>query len=155
MGQYYKIINTTKKEFLRSNGGVKLMEFSWEPNDVCLTLKSLMLGRWKNDQVLIVGDYAHDDTRYVARFKEIVSNDPVLKQIGERNYKDSLDNQAVSAKGGHPYFVPEEEKYNLYSIFDEDYSGLGIKELKMVLCLKSPKETYLYKSSLMYPSLGS
>jgi hypothetical protein len=131
MGQYYKIINTTKKEFMRSNGGVKLMEFSWEPNGVCLALKSLMLGRWKNDQVLVVGDYAHDDPRYVDHFKEIVSMDPILKEIGERNYKDSLDNQAISAKGGHPYSVPEEEKYNLYSIFDEDYSDLGIKQLKL------------------------
>lgn len=65
MGQYYKIINLDKKEYLSSwnyNCGAKLMEFSYIGNDLTSNdfagaLISLIESSWKNDRIIVVGDY--------------------------------------------------------------------------------------------------
>ncbi len=36
MGQYYIVANIDKKEYMRSNGGVKLMEWSYNRNPLVL-----------------------------------------------------------------------------------------------------------------------
>ena len=87
MGQYYKIVNLDKKEFLDPDvfgEGIKLMEFAWEGKtlrgltfllrksepyyslgdmhfpDTCKNKKdywSKWIGRWTNNRIAIVGDY--------------------------------------------------------------------------------------------------
>lgn len=69
MGQYYKIVNFDKKEFLYSwdyDCGSKLMEFSYIGDDLSSNgfvgaLINLLQTSWKNDRVLVVGDYANVD----------------------------------------------------------------------------------------------
>ena len=58
MGQYYIVANIDKKEYMRSNGGVKLMEWSYNRNDLILNLMNKLANEWKGDRVYIVGDYA-------------------------------------------------------------------------------------------------
>ena len=65
MGQYYKIINLDKKEYLGSwsyGCGAKLMEFSYIGNDLesnhfVGALINLIQSSWKNDRIIVVGDY--------------------------------------------------------------------------------------------------
>lgn len=82
MGQYHKIYNITKKEFLHPHAfddGLKLMEFGDSAGGTLLALTILLavsngrgggdapdsgpkakeyLGRWAGDKIAIVGDYA-------------------------------------------------------------------------------------------------
>lgn len=61
MGQYYKIVNVDKEEMLVPwdfECGAKLMEWSYDKNDMILALFNLLAGKWKGDRVFVVGDYA-------------------------------------------------------------------------------------------------
>tara|TARA_R100000734_G_C3303039_1_gene93541 strand:+ start:481 stop:984 length:504 start_codon:yes stop_codon:yes gene_type:complete len=80
MGQYYKVFNKTKKEYLNPHSfgnGLKLMEFTSDGKGLlqCLSLllaegngrgggdhpsKSPLIGSWSGDQITIQGDYADD-----------------------------------------------------------------------------------------------
>ena len=51
MGQYYIVANIDKKEYMRSNGGVKLMEWSYNRNPLVLNLMKKLANEWKNDRV--------------------------------------------------------------------------------------------------------
>jgi hypothetical protein len=80
MGQYYKIVNIDKQEYISPSdfgSGVKLMEFAY-PGNPSMVLSALailladgnnrgggdlrsdnsVIGNWKYDRVAIVGDYA-------------------------------------------------------------------------------------------------
>ena len=79
MGQYFKVLNLDKKEYLHPHccgDGLKLMEFGASPDGTMLGLALLLrqstgsgggdfhgtdgeglLGRWAGDRVAIVGDY--------------------------------------------------------------------------------------------------
>lgn len=58
MGQYYEIINITKKESIETkNNGWKLMEFSYIGNSKVDQLWVALSDEWKNDTVLVCGDY--------------------------------------------------------------------------------------------------
>jgi hypothetical protein len=78
VGQYYKIVNLTKREFLHPHkfgDGLKLMEFGSSPQGTMQALAVLLAtsngqgggdlrtedtvipGRWAGDQIAIVGDY--------------------------------------------------------------------------------------------------
>lgn len=58
MGQYYEIINITKKEQIENNDcGWKLMEFSYVGNRKTDQLWVALSDEWKNDIVLVCGDY--------------------------------------------------------------------------------------------------
>ena len=84
MGQYYLLVNVDKKEFLHPHklgDGLKLMEFGNSSDGTMLALALLLadgcgrgggdyhakkgskpdlalIGRWKNDRIVIAGDYA-------------------------------------------------------------------------------------------------
>ena len=58
MGQYYVVVNIDKKEYMRSEGGVKLMEWSYNRNSLVLNLMRKLANEWKNDRVFVIGDYA-------------------------------------------------------------------------------------------------
>lgn len=69
MGQYYRIVNFDKKEFLSSwdyGCDPQLMEFSYigddlKSNEFVGALINLLQDSWKNDRVLVVGDYSNVD----------------------------------------------------------------------------------------------
>lgn len=61
MGQLYKIVNVDKEEMLVPwdfSNGAKLMEWSYNNNDMILALFNLLAGEWKGDRVFVIGDYA-------------------------------------------------------------------------------------------------
>jgi hypothetical protein len=84
MGQYYKIVNIKKKQYIRPStfgDGAKLMEFSMSANGVLAGLAILLadgngrgggdlnsnnpiVGSWVGDNIVIAGDYA-DNGKFV------------------------------------------------------------------------------------------
>lgn len=79
MGQYYKIVNLDKKEFITPHefgDGPKLLEFGTSSGGAMMALAILLadgngrgggdlksndteyVGRWKGDRIIIAGDYA-------------------------------------------------------------------------------------------------
>lgn len=84
MGQYYKIVNIKKKQYITPHtfgDGAKLMEFSMSRNGVLSALAVLLadgngrgggdlgsdnpiVGSWAGDNIVVAGDYA-DDGKFV------------------------------------------------------------------------------------------
>jgi len=84
MGQYYKIVNIKKKQYIRPStfgDGSKLMEFSMSANGVLAGLAILLadgngrgggdlhsendiIGSWSGDNIVVAGDYA-DEGKFV------------------------------------------------------------------------------------------
>ena len=70
MGQYYKVINVDKKEFIHPHKfgcGLKLMEWCYiddkgESNAFVSAMVYLLNNRWKGDRVYVVGDYADSES---------------------------------------------------------------------------------------------
>lgn len=58
MGQYYLVANMDKQEYMECIGSLKLMEWSYNRNEVVLTMEDLMAKRWKGDHIYVIGDYA-------------------------------------------------------------------------------------------------
>lgn len=62
MGQYYKVVNADKKLYFTpwevGGNGAKLMEWSYNRNEMVLALMNLLANEWKGDRVYVVGDYA-------------------------------------------------------------------------------------------------
>ncbi len=92
MGQYYNIFNLDKKEFLHSwtfNDGFKIMEFGHNKCGMMTALAYLLadgygsgsnedlrgsdlIGHWKNDRIVIQGDYTTEEFPLdTAQFKNI------------------------------------------------------------------------------------
>ena len=102
MGQYYKVCNITKGEFIEPhafNDGAKLMEFGMSAMGTMTALAVLLssgngrgggdlnsdstiVGSWAGDQIVIAGDYA-DDGLYVPD-----GFDGNLYQYAYENYRD-------------------------------------------------------------------
>ena len=73
MGQYYLVANIDKKEYMISPDFVKLMEWSYNYNDLILEMENHMAMDWKGDHIYVIGDYAGSgaDCRYTELLKEI------------------------------------------------------------------------------------
>ena len=124
MGQYYIVANIDKKEYMRSNGGVKLMEWSYNRNDLILNLMNKLANEWKGDRVYIVGDYALSSDRID---KE--------KQPAEKDYDYDILEKLEKELG---IYNQKENGYykTLYSFASDNFKELGVKELN--------KEEYKY-----------
>ena len=103
MGQYYKVVNTTKGEVMTPHAfgsGAKLMEFSSDGQSIMQGLAILLadgnnrgggdlrsdnplVGSWAGDNIVITGDYA-DEGKFVPK-KNHKQN---LYAYSEDNYKD-------------------------------------------------------------------
>lgn len=79
MGQYHKFMNFDKKEVIEPPSFRKLTEWSYQLNDYLLDVEELLKTRWKNDQVLVIGDYVSD-------FYENSSHSKMLKSILKSNW---------------------------------------------------------------------
>lgn len=74
MGQYYLIANMDKKEFFKSSGGLKLMEWSYQENDTVKALNYLLSEDWRGNRVYVIGDYAnsHPSNPNNANYEDII-----------------------------------------------------------------------------------
>ena len=72
MGQYYKIVNIDKEQYFRPSSFLKLMEWNWLGNDNINKLLTLLESDWKDDRVIIVGDYytEEDDDYFGFKFEK-------------------------------------------------------------------------------------
>ncbi len=87
MGQYYSIVNLSKRERLVWDGGVKLMEFSWIGNYATNTLAKLLKDEWKEDSVIVVGDYAYNSDEYMDILNQIGKKEKIRKKRQEGDDK--------------------------------------------------------------------
>ena len=120
MGQYYKIINIDKKEYLTSwtyDCGAKLMEHSYIGDDGMGNSFSgafieLLMNEWCGDSVVLCGDYA-DEEYMKENFPELwdylVEKNPWLRNRREYDGK---------------YY-----SRSLYDCNDEDLGDIGYREL--------------------------
>lgn len=100
MGQYYKVVNTTKKQVLEPHSfgsGAKLMEFSSDGRSIMQGLAILLadgngrgggdlksdnplVGSWAGDSIVIAGDYADEG--------KFVQDEKVNLYFGANDYED-------------------------------------------------------------------
>lgn len=115
MGQYFKYVNLDKKEFLdhSSGGGHKLMEFSWEMNSICTTVKALLASSWKGDKVHLIGDYYDEDEDAFIALKYSIISDPVLSDLSHKF-------ESLYGPNG---------KFNVYNLISSEFS-----EVKEIIC---------------------
>jgi hypothetical protein len=102
MGQYHKLYNLDKKEYVHGhniNNGLKLMEqCGWDKSTATGlwlllansngrgggdALKHAMVGRWAGDRILVQGDYAEETDSAFLTEEEIESFTDISSQIKE------------------------------------------------------------------------
>ncbi|MBP3595919.1 MAG: hypothetical protein J6J60_00745 [Clostridia bacterium] len=111
MGQYYKVINIDKKQYMRPEMGLKLMEWSYSKNLMVLNIMKKLANEWKGDRVFVVGDYA------ISQDRERNSYDySVLEQI-EREL-------GIYKKKENGYYM------SLYHYADENFKEIPLEKLK-------------------------
>lgn len=96
MGQYYKFVNVDRKEYFSPwdfDSGAKLMEFSYTLCDVTIFFDYLLSERWKENHIVICGDYAdHTDTYAYNLSREILNNPTPEIELFIKTYtKDQLE----------------------------------------------------------------
>ena len=119
MGQYFLIVNTTKKEYLhphRFGEGLKFMEFTVDGCGIMHGLAHLLAqsssgvaidnpeitGRWVGDHVVIVGDYDNSgvfDEAYESGHYHDISQ-AVIQHIGRDSYVQSTLCERKAFGGG-------------------------------------------------------
>ena len=121
MGQYFLIVNTTKKEYLhphRFGEGLKFMEFTLDGTGIMHGLAHLLAqssagvaiddpevtGRWVGDHVVIVGDYDDSgvfDEAYESDDYDDISQ-AVIQHIGRDAYvQEALCDRKAFGGGDH------------------------------------------------------
>lgn len=110
MGQYYKVVNLDKKQYLHPHNfgdGLKLMEFGGSGGGTMMALAVLLsdgngqgggdlhsnqklIGSWAGDRIVVVGDYAGNDEKYgIVGAKEDKDSDPnSLYDIAENEFEN-------------------------------------------------------------------
>lgn len=111
MGQYYKVINIDKKEYMRPDMGLKLMEWSYNRNLMVLNLMKKLANEWKGDRVFVVGDYA-------------------ISQERERNSYDYSVLEKIESELG--IYKKKEEGYfmSLYHYAEDNFKEIPLQKLK-------------------------
>lgn len=91
MGQYYKVVNVDKQLYFTprevGENGAKLMEWSYNGNEMVLALMNLLANEWKGDRVYVVGDYAEADNSKEPCYEAVKALEGELKlaENGEVN----------------------------------------------------------------------
>lgn len=139
MGQYYRVINIDKKEYMRPEYGLKLMEWSYNRNSLILNLMKKMANEWKGDRVFVVGDYAvsEDDTKSYD-YKKLVE---IEKELGI--YKEqTTEGYSISLYG---YADNNFKQIPLEKIEKEEYKYIYNHNRKQFIDLDHCPLAWLYK----------
>ena len=138
MGQYYLVVNTTKKQFLYPHcfgDGLKLLEFGCSSNGTMTALAVLLansngrgggdlhstdeiVGSWSNNRIVIVGDYAderlHIPQKDLDAWRREAARDP------QADYKDpnlyALANEVYEDISGKVIRALSEDQYILETL---------------------------------------
>jgi len=142
MGQYYKIVNVKKKQYITPHtfgDGAKLMEFSMSANGVLAGLAILLadgngrgggdlnseneiVGSWAGDNIVVAGDYA-DDGKFV---KDADQN---LYHVAVSEGED-ISIKVLDALFDDQYFFSEFRKNRAGWISDSQVDSLIERKLK-------------------------
>lgn len=126
MGQYYRIVNLTKKEYLEPwsyNCGAKLMESSYidrnlKSNPYISAFCGLLCNEWKGDEIIVAGDYADLPTEEDIKERRLTWPwDEILLDVQERYPELDLGKDVVGEYG--------EYRVTLYDAAD------SFKQIKM------------------------
>lgn len=147
MGQYYKVINIDKKEYMRPNSGLKLMEWSYNLNPLILNLMKKLANDWKGDRVFIVGDYA------ISQDRENDSYDySILEQIEKELgiYKKKENGYYISL---YHYAEDNFKEIQLEKIETEEYKYIYNHNKKEYINLDHCPLAWLYKEKGKYDTV--
>lgn len=144
MGQYYKIINIDKKQYMRPEMGLKLMEWSYNKNLLVLNLMKKLANEWKGDRVFVVGDYAISQDRqrnsYDYSVLEEIERELGIYKKKERGYFISL----------YHYVEDKFEEIPLEKIKKEEYKYIYNHNKKEYIDLEHCPLAWLYKEKDKY-----
>ena len=139
MGQYYRIINLDKQEYLSPytfNNGAKLMEFSCSRAGVLTALALLLadgngrgggdlhsanpvIGSWAGDQIVIAGDYADDEKflgkEQLVKYKMLQENETANLYAYAGEYFNDISEKALEAMLDDEFVFDIYEEANLRS----------------------------------------
>lgn len=165
MGQYYKIVNVKKKQYITPHtfgDGAKLMEFSMSANGVLaglailladgngrgggdLNSNSSIVGSWAGDNIVIAGDYA-DDGKFVSNPNTTLYN--VATEEGE-----DISLKVLDALCDDRWFFEEFRKNTMF-VSDEvntlikrklQEQGLTKTQIFRISSSKDPNVQYIVK----------
>ncbi|MFH7835834.1 MAG: hypothetical protein QXL51_04480 [Candidatus Aenigmatarchaeota archaeon] len=125
MGQYFNLVNLDKKEYVTPwdiNGGAKL--WKWMTNlDECGIIFALILNRWSNDRITLVGDY--DESKLYDKISDKKEKYKNISSIAQSLFKKVFDTKTQSAK--------TQNKYWLINTDTNEYVTGTIKQLSICL----------------------
>lgn len=144
MGQYFKIVNVKKKQYLNPymfGDGLKLMEFTCSRFGVLSGLSILLadgngrgggdlhsenpiVGSWAGDNIVIAGDYA-DDGNFLPADKQDVNLYQVASEEGE-----DISLKVLDALFDDRFFLDEFKRINSSYIREEVLELIKKKETK-------------------------
>lgn len=153
MGQYYKIVNVKKKQYITPHtfgDGAKLMEFSMSANGVLAGLAILLadgngrgggdlnseneiVGSWAGDNIVVAGDYADD-----GKFVKIPDQNLYHVAVSEG---EDISIKVLDALFDDRYFFEEFRKHRAGWISNDEVGELIKRKLKE----KGLTETKKYK----------
>lgn len=166
MGQYYKIVNVKKKQYITPHtfgDGAKLMEFSMSANGVLAGLAILLadgngrgggdlnseneiVGSWAGDNIVVAGDYA-DNGNFLPADKQDVNLYQVASEEGE-----DISLKVLDALCDDRWFFEEFRKHRAGWTSNNEVDELikrklkekGLTEVKIheVTSSKDPNVTY-------------
>ncbi len=138
MGQYYKIVNLDKQEFLDTytfNDGAKLLEFGCSSEGTLTALAILLadgngrgggdlhsenpiIGSWAGNKIVVAGDYADEqkflNIEQIAKHKMLKDGeDPNLYDYAAEHFKD-ISEKALIAMLDDTFIYEVYEKVDLY-----------------------------------------
>ena len=142
MGQYYKIVNVKKKQYITPHtfgDGAKLMEFSMSANGVLAGLAILLadgngrgggdlnsenqiVGSWAGDNIVVAGDYA-DQGKFVK------TTDQNLYEVCTAEGED-ISLKVLDALCDDRYFFEEFRKHRAQWTTNDEVDTLIKKKLK-------------------------
>lgn len=102
MGQYYKIVNLTKKEYFNTLGGKKLTDWCFCGDRTIAFLYHLLQTSWKEDVVVVAGDYFHKEKNQGHYDGQLyaVDQDELFKEISYKDYEfNTISSFRIVQKG--------------------------------------------------------
>ena len=168
MGQYYKIVNIDKQQYLDTytfNEGAKLLEFGCSSEGTLTALAILLadgngrgggdlhsehpiIGTWAGDRIIVAGDYA-DEEKFLeiddaVKFKMLQNDNSPNVYSYAMEYFEDISEQALTAMLDDRFIYDKYEKTELYGkaklIFDK------VKKAKQKQEAKQQAKTKLAKA---------
>ena len=159
MGQYYKIVNLDKQEFLNAytfNDGAKLLEFGCSGEGTMTALAVLLsdgngrgggdlhsddpiIGSWAGDRIVVTGDYADEEkylqkdeiVKYMMIGEERAGEKPNLYTYAHKFFKD-ISEKVLEVMLEDPYIYETYEKADLYGDAEKVFNSVKKKKAKKV-----------------------